>query len=72
MNFFFGFKNKELSSALTIPKFTFYGKKFIIKKGYTKLISIDNCELISIISNSYLLRLIIFEKKLKFVDVDHG
>lgn len=47
-------------------------KKLIVKKGHIKLLSIDNCELVSITSNSYLLRPIIFEKKINFVDVYHG
>ena len=47
-------------------------KNFKLKKGCSELITIDKNKLITINSNCYLLRPIIFERTNDFINVYHG
>ena len=53
-------------------KFYLDEDKVIIKKGHTKIIDILDRQIISLKSNAYLLRPIIFNYKGEFLDVYHG
>lgn len=71
------FKNKLFELALiNSSNSEIYVKinntKFFLQKGQCKIIKLDNLNFVKIISNSYLLRPIIFEKKEGFLDVYHG
>ena len=46
--------------------------KFILESCCSKIINVNNNELIEIVSNCYLLRPIIFNYKKQFMDVYHG
>ncbi len=48
------------------------GKNFTLKKGFSKLIDIEDDNLIKIKSNCYLLRPIIFENNNDYLNVYHG
>ncbi len=55
-------------------KLSFYhnSKKINLEKGHTKILNLDDTKIVSLKSNSYLLRPIIFNYKKDYLDVYHG